>query len=163
MNAQSQAAQATTPAISPDWLNEQTQRAVHFTSQALQSLGLPADEARQAAQGGGVMLNGMVCSVGLMPLPGSTPGAPAPLMVTLNTGRTLGELSLEDGTAMLSLAPMLSLFHAAVGCDAAGRLCLFRQVPAQEVSADGLADAVRHAWHLAQLVWGDLPAAQGAV
>jgi hypothetical protein len=144
------------------WLAAQARQALALAQQAVTSMGVAADVAAEVGRGGGIELDGLVATFGVLPAPQERPGAAAPLIVTLSTRRPLGDVSFAEATALLSLAPTLVSFGACVGCDAHGHLCLFKLVTAEEVSAKGLEAALRHAWHLAKLVWAPAPALEGA-
>jgi hypothetical protein len=151
------------PLFDPAWMQAQTQRGAALTELAVRGLGLSATDAAGVAQGKGMAMGPFAASIGCLPVPRDTPQAVLPMLVTLSTRRPLSSLSLQDATAVMSLAPMLGLYGASVGCDAHGHLCLFRVVPAEAATAEGLEAAVRHAWHLAQLVWGEVPVTAGAL
>jgi hypothetical protein len=153
---------AETSASDPNWMLTQVRRAALLTSQASLSLGLSKADADEVARGGGISLDGVVGTVSVLPILESAQKDTAPLLVTLNTGRPLASLAPDELIALLALAPTLGVFQASIGCDPGGALCLFRLIRPEDVSKDGIAAALRHAWHLAKLVWGDAPAQQGA-
>lgn len=149
-------------ASDPNWMLTQVRGAALLTAQASLSLGLSKADANEVARGGGISLDGVVGTVSVLPILESAHKDTAPLLVTLNTGRPLVSLAPQELTALLALAPTLSVFQASIGCDPSGALCLFRLIRPEDVSKDGIAQALRHAWHLAKLVWGDAPGRQGA-
>lgn len=140
------------------WIRTQVERARSATEAAVKKLGLGDDAAREMANGGGLMLDGWVSTVTVMPLRSGQENDAAPLLVTLDTGRDASVLEPDELPGLMVLASTLLAHRAAVGFAPHGSLCLHRVVQPSEAGAEGIEQALRHVWHLARLLWQSAPA-----
>jgi hypothetical protein len=148
-------AAATATGAAPDWLAAQAERARRATEAAVKKLGVDDDMAREVANGGGLLFEGWIATITLLPMPSAQDPNAAPLLVTLDTDRPFGEVPAQELAALLTLAPTLLAHGVAMGASLRGTLCLQRVVAPAESDAQGLEQALRSTWHLARLLWQD--------
>ncbi len=144
------------------WTAQQVQRARALTAQAVRGLGAPDEVAQAVAAGGGLMVDGWVASVSVLPIRDGQADDVAPLLVTLNTRREFATLTADELAGLLALSSTLLAHQASVGFTPEGQLCLYRVVQPAQSSAQALEQALRHAWHLGRLLWDAPATAQGA-
>jgi hypothetical protein len=137
----------------PSWLQAQVERARTITEAAVRRLGLSDDVAREVARGGGLMLDGLVGSVTVMPIGSGNPEDTAPLLITLDTGVPAASLPAEEVFATMALSSTLLAHRVSAGLSLHGTLCLYRVVHAADAPA--LEQGLHEAWHLARLMWHD--------
>jgi hypothetical protein len=144
----------------PDWIRAQTERARRTTEAAVRKLGVGDEVAREVANGGGLLFEGWVATIALLPMRCEQGPDAAPLLVTLDTGRAFDKIEAQELAALLMLAPALLAHGTSVGASIHGSLCMHRVVPPAQADAQGLEQALRSAWHLARLLWRDATADQ---
>jgi hypothetical protein len=149
------AATATATGPTPDWIEAQAERARRTTEAAVKKLGVGDEVAREVANGGGLLYEGWIATITLLPMPSAQDPNAAPLLVTLDTNRPFGEVPPQELAALLTLAPTLLANGVAMGASMRGTLCLQRVVAPAESDAQGLEQALRNTWHLARLLWQD--------
>jgi hypothetical protein len=144
----------------PSWLEAQVERARTITEAAVRKLGSSDDVAREVAHGGGLMLDGLVGSVTVMPIGSGRLEDTAPLLITLDTGVQCASLPAEEVFATMALSSTLPAHRVSVGLSLHGTLCLYRVVHAADAPA--LEQAFHEAWHLARLMWQEASPSLGA-
>ncbi|MEQ6350082.1 hypothetical protein [Ralstonia pseudosolanacearum] len=117
------------------------QRAHELTHAAARALGLDEPAAVQAADDGGVVLNGTLVTVTPMPLEGLAGEAgDGALVVSATLGCRVGALDARALCALFAHAPgVLAVYNAAIGCQPNGELVLHRMVPVHDAVVDTLA------------------------
>lgn len=117
------------------------QRAHELTHAAARALGLDELAAAQAADDGGVVLNGTLVTVTPMPLEGLAGEAgDGALVVSATLGCRVGALDARALCALFAHAPgVLAVYNAAIGCQPNGELVLHRMVPVHDAVVDTLA------------------------
>ncbi|MDR7149743.1 outer membrane receptor protein involved in Fe transport [Hydrogenophaga palleronii] len=137
-------------------------RAHDLTRDASQALGLNTQAAAQAAVDGGVVLDGALVTVSALPLdPADGPLANSKLMVSVDTGRRLQDLSAQAAVELLAQAPgLLAVFDAAIGCQPDGAIVLHRVMSVVDTAAGDLAHSMRVARQLARLLDVEMTAAK---
>ncbi len=130
------------------------QRTHELTQAAARALGLDEPTAAQAADDGGVVLNGTLVTVTPMPLEGLAGEAgDDTLVVSATLGCRVGELDAQALCAIFAHAPgVLAVYSAAVGCQPDGELVLHRMVPMRDAAVDTLAQDMFVTQQLAALL-----------
>lgn len=139
----------------PDWITAQADRARRITEAAVRKLGVGDEVAREVANGGGLLYEGWIGTIALLPMRSAQDPDAAPLLVTLDTGRAFADVPAQELAGLLMLAPTLLAHGAAVGASLRGTLCLQHVVPPGQADAQGIEQALRNTWHLARLLWQD--------
>ncbi|MBB6582259.1 type III effector protein chaperone [Ralstonia solanacearum] len=141
------------------YLDALLQRAHELTHAAARALGLDEPAAAQAADDGGVVLNGTLVTVTPMPLEGLA--GDGTLVVSATLGCRVDGLEAQTLCDILAHAPgVLAVYNAAIGCQPDGTLVVHRMVPARDTAFDTLAEDMFVTQQLAALL-GDA-ATQGS-
>ncbi len=139
--------------LAGSYLDALLRRAHELTHAAARALGLDEPAAAQAADDGGVVLNGTLVTVTPMPLEGLA--GDGTLVVSATLGCRVGECDI------LAHAPgVLAVYNAAIGCQPDGTLVVHRMVPVRDEAVDTLAEDMFVTQQLAALL-GDA-ATQGS-